>query len=302
MINFENYFKESIIGKGIKFTIVLGSGFHKQAYENRGDFNNALTCWCCLLKELKPNVELSKNYILDFETIVIKDTNGQDIDNAKKIEKLLLIEIKKILLEQQEKSLLLKAKHPLGIFNSSFVSDVISLNFDIIPELLINKNKNSKIEFIKNSKGKVYQSTRHREINGIKYWHPHGDIKYIDSIILGARKYGNQIRNVEQLRNNYKNKNSKNKTWYDALTDNPILILGASISDNEWDIWSAFVNRERNFGKNINSENNSRKPIFQMREGKATSHDNSNEIWFQSLFEGDFSYNEQWKKLEELLK
>ena len=256
-------------------------------------------------------MELSNNYILDFERIVLNHTNCQGDNNAQKIEKSLLNTTVVMLIEQQQKALLLMDNYPLGILNNNFVSDVISLNFDIIPELLINTNKNSKIKSVINSKGKKYHSTRHREINGIKYWHPHGDINNIDSIILGARKYSNQIRNVEQLRNNHKNKKSKNKTWYDALTDNPILILGASISDNEWDIWSAFVNRERNFGKNIISENNTRNPIFQMRsincETKpkncaAESNYTSNEKWFEPLFDENFSYKDQWDKLENLFK
>ena len=128
-------------------------------------------------------------------------------------------------------------------------------------------------------------------------------LKY-DSLILGARKYGLHINKVEKLRERSKvKKKTKNyqKSWYDVLSHNPVIILGADISDMEWDIWSAFINRERNFGKKDNHLNH-RFPIFQMREknSKDCSLSKSNELWFKPLFEENLSFSEQWDKLEKL--
>lgn len=124
-------------------------------------------------------------------------------------------------------------------------------------------------------------------------------------MILGARRYGQQIASVEQLRKHSKAKKSKNPnndTWYDKLTHNPVLILGASISSNEWDVWSAIVNRERNFFKQKNITY--RNPIFQMRNktSKGQTCDTANQYWFKPLFDESLCYEKQWVKLEELLK
>ena len=124
-------------------------------------------------------------------------------------------------------------------------------------------------------------------------------------MILGARKYGQHINCIERLRKHSKaeaRKNQKNDTWYDKLTHNPLLILGASISSNEWDIWSAFVNRERNFFKMKN--NKYRNPIFQMRSqnSKCNCKDTSNQKWFEPLFDENLSFKDQWNKLETLFK
>ena len=71
----------------------------------------------------------------------------------------------------------------------------------------------------------------------------------------------------------------------------------------EWDIWNAIVNRERNFGKKENSEKY-KFPIFQMRTSSSENQTKakSNEIWFKPLFEENLSFEEQWNKLETLLK
>jgi hypothetical protein len=63
------------------------------------------------------------------------------------------------------------------------------------------------------------------------------------------------------------------------------------MSPTEWDMWFALTSRER--------ANNKTQLIFQMREcecKKDVQHE-----WFEPLFTG-MSFDEQWKKLEELLK
>jgi hypothetical protein len=305
-ISFNTFFKQNILGEKQKLTIILGSGFHKNAH---GLSNyNCLTSWRCLLNEINPKVELSSNYLLDFERIVLNVTNSQDDKAAYKIDESLLkktaSKIKKIQNETISNEVV---NYPLKIFNSKFVSDVISLNFDLIPELLLNNNKKAKIQNLHDYKKNksIINSTRHRVVNGINFWHPHGDIEKFDSLILGTRKYGLHINKVEKLRNRSKNQmKSANykKSWYDVLTHNPIIILGADISDMEWDLWSAFVSRERNFGKKENQKKY-KFPIFQMRELNSKGcNTKSNKIWFNPLFDEKLSFKEQWNKLEKLLK
>ena len=308
--NFEYYLTE-IASKNIKnkFVIVLGSGFHKHSFGHKSDFNNCLTSWCCLLKEIAPKAELTSNYLLDFERIILNKTNNQDSEAAHEIEKELLKNVVSKIETFQNNTLGQNdIIYPLSIFNNEYVSDVISLNFDIIPELLINHNKITKVQNLYKQKNKktIIHSTRHRVVKGINFWHPHGDIKKFDSLILGARKYGLHINKIEKLRERSKQQKKPDnyqKSWYDLLTRNPIIILGADISDMEWDIWNAIVNRERNFGKKENSEKY-KFPIFQMRTLSSENQTitKSNEIWFKPLFEENLSFEEQWNKLETLLR
>ena len=69
------------------------------------------------------------------------------------------------------------------------------------------------------------------------------------------------------------------------------------MSKDEWDIWFALVNRERNFAKNENIQ--FKQPIFQMRECECKN--DAQHQWFEPLFTG-MKFDEQWKKLEKLFK
>lgn len=306
--NFE-YYLNKIANKQIenKFVILLGSGFHKQAFRNNSNIINCLSSWCCLLKEIEPNLDLSNNFLLDFERIILNNTNLQDEKASFEIEKKILKDVVNKINNYQNQTIKnSNLIYPLSIFNSDYVSDVISLNFDLVPELLLVNDKKTKVDnlHVHKNKKSIIHSTRHRVINGINFWHPHGDVEKHDSLILGTRKYGLHINKIEKLRmrsKHQKKTDNYQKSWYDVLTHNPVIILGADISDMEWDIWNAIVNRERNFGKKENS-GNFRYPIFQMRELSSENQNKSNEIWFKTLFNENLSFDEQWNKLETLLR
>jgi hypothetical protein len=80
-------------------------------------------------------------------------------------------------------------------------------------------------------------------------------------------------------------------TWYQSLLTNPVLVLGAGLSSNEWDMWFALTSRNR--------ANKIAPPIFQMKEIKHG--DQLKNDWIQPLFT-DMSYEKQWAELENLLK
>jgi hypothetical protein len=308
--SFESYFKElKETGDNVKFVIVLGSGFHKHALRNNSNVNNCLSSWCCLLKEIKPNLDLSNNYLLDFERIILDNTNSQDEKAAFKIENEILKKVVTIIDNYQSEVIKNKnLNYPINIFKSNYISDVISLNFDLIPELLLKNNRKTKVQNLIKHKNKksIIHSTRHRVINGINFWHPHGDVEKYDSLILGTRKYGLHVNKIEKLRERSKQKKKPEnyqKSWYDVLTHNPVIILGADISDMELDIWNAIVNRERNFGKKENSKQH-KFPIFQMRKlcSENKTKVKSNEIWFKPLFDEKLNFEEQWNRLDNLFK
>ena len=68
------------------------------------------------------------------------------------------------------------------------------------------------------------------------------------------------------------------------------------MSKNEWDLWFALVNRQRNFAKKENQEYEH--PIFQMRECECKN--DAQHQWFEPLFTG-IKFDQQWKELEKLL-
>jgi hypothetical protein len=313
-IDFKNYLNNEFSSSNDKkFTIVLGAGFLKHIISNNtsNDLYNYLTSWDSFLHELNSQIPFSTNSILNFEAIVLQESLKQNEKSASEIEKNITEKlVEKIRVAQNcfvEKN---SPDFPYGLFNPNFVSDVICLNFDLIPELVLTQNKIPKVKIIhnrvKSTKSTPIISTRYREINKIKFWHPHGDIANSDSIILGLRKYSLNLKNIEILRKRSKIQQKEVnycKSWYDALTHNPVIVLGADISDSEWGIWSAIVNRERNFAKD-NHYINFRNPIFQMRYSNNKKNDgqSSNQLWFHPLFDEKTPFDSQWKELELLFE
>jgi hypothetical protein len=297
---------------GIKFTIVLGSGFHIQKKSN-----TILSSWEMLLKKMDPNFVSLGNYLLDFEQMILSEKSSLQSSD---VEKLKLSQVAKCLKKVQENLDLEKLnKYPIEIFNPDIISDIVILNFDEVAEKIckeVLKCKISSIQYVEideklKSDAKIHQTTRFKEVvfpnkGIIRFWHPHGSIAKSSEMILSARSYAMHIANIERLRKHSKSRiksNTKLNTWYDQLIQQPVLILGASISNSEWDLWSAFVNRERNFSKKDNKT--FRKPIYQMRSSEyLISNENdkkTNEQWFESLFDEKYCFNEQWSMLSKII-
>ncbi len=292
----------------IRFTIILGSGFHRKAI----GCDSILSSWDKLLKELDPTAELTGQYHLDFEKII--QSKKIRCEDSHKSEERLIQCVQTLIKEAQDNVLDDHANcYPLGIFNPEKVSDVISLNFDEVPALLLEKKAGVQVgKFVNNSSfslkkepnkkvsttSYIYLSTRHQEVHfdggrSICFWHPHGHVDNEKSIVLGLHRYAHMVKNGLRIRNHHmraKRNNSKDNTWYNRLLENPVLILGAGMSPTEWDMWYALTSRERANGKTL--------PIFQMRECECKK--DAQHEWFQPLFTG-MTFDQQWKKLEELL-
>jgi hypothetical protein len=297
---------------GVKFTIILGSGFHRHVLG--GD--SVLSSWEKLLKKLSHEVKLTGQYHLDFEKII--QSKKITCEESYKTEERLIQCVQKIIKEEQDKVLKdCTLCYPIGIFNPDKVSDVISLNFDEVPEMLLDKQEGVKLgELVNDSsfsqpkkskksvskKSYSYLSTIHRKVHfdsgaSISFWHPHGSIRQNnkdEKIILGLHRYSQMLETTISMRNHhmqYQKLDQKNNTWYKSLIENPVLILGAGMSPTEWDMWFALTSKNR--------ANRDKKPIFQMREcecKKDVQHE-----WFQPLFTGA-DYKEQWEELEKLFK
>ena len=308
---FETYFESNINTGNEKLTLVLGSGFHKS-----NKLDSLLSSWDLLLKKLDPNFTSQGNYLLDFEQIIINNSSNLQ---ANQVEKNKLKEVAKFVKEVEDEIGLENLKqYPTAIFNPDFVSDIIILNFDEVAEKIckeVLKCEISNFKFVEIDKklkkeAKIHQTTRFRDVifpNGksIRFWHPHGSISNPTEMILSVRNYATHISSIERLRKYSKsNCTDTRKTWYDQLTYQPVLIVGASISAAEWDLWSAFVNRERNFSRAKNIIY--RKPIFQMRKIKDNdskmNSDKSNQQWFKPLFDQQLSFEKQWEMLIKMFK
>ncbi len=302
-------FLELLHNPDVKFTIILGSGFHRQALGG----NSILSSWDKLLKDQDSELKLTGFYPLDFEQLIVRKTRSQKVGKspekaAYEIENRISEEICFDLKCAQEKALKFSKKcYPNGIFNPKKVSDVISLNFDTTAEILCCKKAKKKVsnlkqslfESEKNENFKIpYYLVQFSKFENIRFWYPHGSVHDKDNITLGTREYVKRLQTIERLRNHSKsNKDDEPKSWYDQIVHKPVLILGAEMSKDEWDIWFALVNRERNFAKNKNQQY--KFPIFQMRECECKN--DAQHEWFQPLFTG-MSFEKQWEKLEELFK
>ena len=309
---FKSYFGSNINNGNEKLTIVLGSGFHKV---NSIKVNNVLSSWELLLQSLDPKFISQGNYLLDFERMIIKHSTNLP---AQQVETTKLSSVAQFIKEEQEKFGAEDLKqYPIDIFNPDFVSDVIILNFDSLAEKICQEVMGCKlstfqyVEIDKELKkeAKIHQTTRFKNVffpgkGSIRFWYPHGSISKPTEMILSARSYATHIANIEKLRkhskSNERTEKTKNATWYDKLTHQPVLILGASISAAEWDLWSAFISRERNFSKPENRKH--RKPIFQMRSNQSEDSkkkcDQSNETWFEPLFDENLPFDKQWEMLK----
>ena len=294
-------FKELLDNESLKFTIILGSGFHSQFIGP----DSILSSWEKLLKELDPDVKLTGDYHLDFEKII----NSKKIrcEDSSKTEDRLLKCVKELLQKEQKRVLKdCKNSYPLWLFNPKYISDVVSLNFDEIPELLLKKiNEVNLGEFTNTSSFNVgskesysYLATRHKTVDfgndgKINFWHPHGVNQNNKSIILGLHKYSHMLETSIRLRNHhmkFKKQDKTDFTWYQSILHNPVIIIGAGMSSTEWDLWFALTSRNR--------ANNPAKPIFQMRDCECKN--DVQHQWFEPLSTG-LNYDQQWSELKKLM-
>lgn len=303
-MNFENYIKSKPIEK---FSIIIGSGIHFDVIK---EFNY-LTCWRCLLSSISDRTLISSNNLIAFEEIIQEKTKKQNNIECNKIENELLKRISSkisklqdIFMKTQDYSKVIK------VFNPDYISDVISLNFDTTIETKFRekhklkcKRRVSNVDFSikKYSHTFVYYEYELNK-NKIRFWYPHGSIKKPTSLILSNRTYSNYLSVIESVRKNFKKSEKKinydstttdNITWVSQLIKNPVIILGASLSYEEIDLWSIIISRERNFSKKLVKVH--RNPIYQMTINQI------NNVWIDKLFVNDLSYEQQWENLIEIL-
>lgn len=102
-------------GNSQKIVILLGSGFHSNAF---GHDRNVLNSWERLLQEVAPKIKLTGDYVLDFETIVVQKTRNQRSKEkfASQVEKVILYEVAEKILKVKVD----RTKHFLSTRNFQF--------------------------------------------------------------------------------------------------------------------------------------------------------------------------------------
>lgn len=307
---------EELINSNKKITLILGSGFHRQALGNYSILSN----WESLLTKLGHPKSITRKYTLDFEQIIVKQTNSQNKLGNKQAHEIEKDELKNIanFIKMEQKWVLSqnnRFQYPT-IFNPKYISDVISLNFDHVAEEICNLKygNGDKIEWLnessftkkypKNSSSSVYQRTSFRKItdkegNEIRFWYPHGSILKPESITLGINKYAKLVSDTDRIRKHFKQEEKKSSfdlTWYSQILKNPVFILGASVSEAEWGLLSAIVYKARNFAKPENKHHENE--IYKMFSAEQAKEHN---FWYAPLFT-DKNFEEQWRLLEKYLK
>ena len=286
-----------------KYTIILGSGIHAKV-----DKKSILSSWDKLLSTILKNdpPHEKKEKIIIPETIQFENTLTKYSKKYKKlkaadVEKKLLKEIGELLKSESTKISIPSYKH-LSFLTSSKISDVVSLNFDLTAELFASKGKIGKPKYLKH-KNKRLESTRHRTINNINFWHPHGDFSTSSRMQLGFRRYSMISKEIEVLRQMFKAEEKmafekRNPSWVSAIMENPIIILGASLSYSELDLWLTFINRERNYLKEKNRKY--KEPIFILTQ--SNSHINIQTDFYSAIVSNKATFNEGWNEINNIFK
>jgi hypothetical protein len=234
-----------------KYTLIIGSGIHMQGLSDLGNAYKPMKSWDDLLGAM--NISGYYSPLLGFEKRICENAGNNNL-SAKESEKLLLKNLSKEIKSIQDKILDEKnLNYPLEIFNPQKVGNVIILNFDLVIEKLLAQSLNLRNIRVKKTKsGEI----RYREINGIKFWHPHGDIESPSKIQFGLRKYGYNIQDVEYLRGEYKKADKDDDeispvetTWLSALIEDPLVFIGTGMAMEEWTLWYALATRQRNFAR-----------------------------------------------------
>ena len=143
-----------------------------------------------------------------------------------------------------------------GLLQSGRVTDVISLNVDLVLEHWIQRTFNSRsLPRVQGS-----QNAHRRRVfkigeEQIRFWYPHGDIDSPTNLQFSLSHYAKSLGWMESARQAYKKrekigKDEEFETWLDPiLSKRQLLVLGASLDPSEWDLWFALLCRWRNFAR-----------------------------------------------------
>lgn len=302
-MNFELSFRTALSVENNRYALVLGAGFNASCVGE----NSILASWRTLMGRVLGRDIEDASPTHAFERHLLREGIS---GSAAQRERVILKEIRNHLVWETERVLQSSTSSiPAFLFDPSWVSDILTLNFDDLVERYCRTRLRARVSAWRVPKGFEGRqpfdrdSVRYRVLTfpdggRIRVWHLHGSVSRPAGLQLGIRHYALRTALVEALRRHHKQwerRSEEATTWYSAL-HRPVMLLGASLSVSEWDLWSAIVDRERNYAKPENR--GFRKPMFQMREQELGFQCE----WFQPLFEEGGDHASQWKRLEELVR
>ena len=285
-------------------TLVIGAGIHRVLNHDDPKVYEScllLSSWFGLLSNTFPHFVYSKSPSLSWELCI--QTNSSKL-SAKAREMSYMRKVRELVATAEET--VLPAHHlnarVTRVLKSQKFSDIVSLNFDLIPEQLLSKSGANQIILCQKTK----TSERHRKVSGKRIWHPHGDRGHIDLMHLGLRQYGLVIKPVESARKFKeweRNQNDKSKfpfslkepsNWIDLMIGHHLIFIGCSLDFSEWDMWFALVNRWRNYA--IPKNKRYEPKTFVLTTGAEHKH-----LPSQFLRLGAPNYDQGWDLLGKLL-
>lgn len=277
---------------------VLGTGLHRQfgVTPSNKELIQSLVDWEKLIDAVRGhinlhNLNISKSIplIMKWELLVgnyAKANNLPTYESEKKLKRIVCR-----IVEYESKNL---NRENYAVFINNKYKDIISLNFDsVLIQPADIPVKESKLSRKKSniSRHFINQSTSRR------IWHPHGTIKTPASLCLGLRDYGIIPSEVSKAFSIYKSKESKvlgraprnskqdriidyfhdyrNNciNWVELLMISPLVIIGCGLSWQEWGIWWALNQRQRNFSR---IEQNNSPPVFYLKSKEKEKANNGN--------------------------
>lgn len=279
-------------GKSLPFTFLIGAGIHHLHQPKDALIYEAirnLSSWDRLISKVGCSNYSYLSQTMRWEICALEsqdDISDADASNMVQAQQEKLRSVVKQYQNVISKSISnnVKIKQLKSILKSPYVTDVISLNIDLVLELLlaekipcVKSGKISTLERRREIKRECVQSELHND--KLRVWHPHGDISNADSLAFGLWRYEKLIHPLKDARANIKKIEREKgfdcmrqiaiespENWFQLMMFRPLVIIGTSLDDAEWDIWYALLSRWRNFAKSENKKYES--PIWYLTTEK----------------------------------
>jgi hypothetical protein len=263
-------------GKALPVTLLIGAGIHNlHDVSTPKEFNarKLLSSWDELLRQLGDNGPVDLSPTMRWELLALKHDDAAEAPAAERDND--LRGKVKALIEAAEKELVpriyfSKEFAPLrNILAASAVTDVISLNIDLLLEKLIGGRAHLSMgtSHHESSVTRKYVIDRSGGAGMLRVWHPHGDRSNKKSLTFGRWRYEQLLGPIGKARANFKKAEREHgygmilkddqvvpKSWVELVIQRPLVIVGTSLHEAEWDLWYALLIRWRNFAKRKNAK------------------------------------------------
>lgn len=243
-------------------TLVLGAGIHQMSSLE----GNPLASWSELLDSVSNHAQgamgnISPSLYWELVSMSSKSPEQMGHEGERSFRARLREKIQE--LELEVVNLRGNSMNPIfEILDSGMVSDVVSLNLDLVLERLYAERQGQNLRV--QGKGRLF---RFREIeseagNVVRFWHPHGDTDSLETMQMGMWEYQKQLPELRRRFNQIKAQERrlghkgdfyrmerKANNWFELMLFRPVVFAGTSLDPAEWDIWFSILMRWRNRGR-----------------------------------------------------